>query len=48
VILCTIVVEVFLAIPLTACWKRQSTYPGLSVAFPGLLTLAAVQGCFYS
>ncbi len=43
VILCTIVVEVFLAIPLAAYWKMQHTYPGFSVSFLSLLALAAGQ-----
>ncbi|WP_128694179.1 sensor histidine kinase [Methanoculleus taiwanensis] len=43
VILCTIVVEVFLAIPLAAYWKMQSTYPGFSVSFLSLLTMAVGQ-----
>ncbi len=43
VILCTIVVEVFLAIPLIAYWKLQQTYPGFSASFLSLLTLATGQ-----
>ena len=43
VILCTIIVEVFLAIPLAAYWKMQNTYPGFSASFLSLLTLAAGQ-----
>jgi signal transduction histidine kinase len=43
VILCTIVVEVFLAIPLAAYWKMQQTYPGFSASFLSLLTMAAGQ-----
>ncbi|MDN7023629.1 hypothetical protein FGU65_01725 [Methanoculleus sp. FWC-SCC1] len=43
VILCTIVVEVFLAIPLVAYWKTQSTYPGFSASFLSLLTMVAGQ-----
>ncbi len=38
---CWNVVEVFLAIPLAAYWKMQSTYSGFSISCLGLLTLAA-------
>ncbi len=43
VILCTIVVEVFLAVLLATYWMVQSTYPGFSVSFLSLLTFAAGQ-----
>jgi len=43
VILCTIVVEVFLSIPLAAYWKMQRTYPGFSASFLSLLSLATGQ-----